>query len=130
MSGTWTHENGVVHRVDVTETTSALDLEGEFDLVEAPALFEYAQRLFEHGRNVIVNLSEATFIDSSVIHALFKADAAARASGRVMVLQCNTHAGVERVLSITKTDEKFPTANTRAEAIHIVQQLADSKHCG
>ena len=78
----------------------ALDLEGEFDIDTAPTILEHAKDVLAAGKNLIVNLSGATFIDSSVVQALFKADEGAKSAGRVFVLQFGTHAAVERVLSI------------------------------
>lgn len=115
-------EEPVIHVVDATDAITALDLEGEFDVVTAPTLIEHAERVLADGKDLIINLSDATFIDSSIIHALFKADEAAKGAGKAFVLQFGTHAAVERVLSITGTERSLPTAPTRARAIELIEQ--------
>jgi anti-sigma B factor antagonist len=124
VSATWENERGVIHLVDVSETTTVLDLEGEFDLIEAPTLRGHARRLLDDGRHVIINLSDATFIDSSIVDALFQTEAAAKRADRLLVLQFGTHPGVERVLSITEVDKKLTTAKTRDEASRLIDRLA------
>lgn len=108
--------------VEATDTIIALDLQGEFDFNDADTIVDRARRALESHRHLIVNLSDVTFIDSSIVHALFKAQAAAEKAGRRFVLQFGTHAIVERVLSITEADTKFVTAPNRAEAIRLIEQ--------
>lgn len=115
----------IIHLVDATQTIVALDLEGEFDIVTAPDLIDHAERALAAGKDLIINLTDATFIDSSILHALFDADTAAKAAGRGFVLQFGTHAAVERVLSVTGTDKKLATAPTRAQAIALIEQRHD-----
>jgi len=117
-------EAPVIQPIDAADDITAIDLEGEFDLTAAPAILEHAGRALEAGKHVIVNLSGATFIDSSTIHTLFKIDAAAKDAGRAFVLQFGTHAAVERVLELTGTDKLLPVAPTRAEAIALVHRQA------
>jgi anti-anti-sigma factor len=112
----------VIHVVDATEEIAAVELEGEFDISAAPEVEEQATRALQAGKHLIVNLSGVTFIDSSMIHALFAANAAARKAGRRFVLQFGTHASVERVLAITGTDNALPTAPTRAAAIELIER--------
>ena len=109
-----------IEAVDVADGIAALDLEGEFDLTAADAIVEQAEEILAAGKHLIVNLSGATFIDSSTIQALFKADAAARKAGRVVVLQFGSRASVARVLSITGADEALPIRPTREQAIELI----------
>jgi anti-anti-sigma factor len=111
-----------IQAVHVADGIAALDLEGEFDLTAADAIVERAEQILAAGKHLIVNLGGATFIDSSTIHALFKADAAARRSGRVFVLQFGSRASVSRVLSITGTNEALPIRPTREQAIELVDR--------
>jgi anti-sigma B factor antagonist len=117
-------EAPVIQPVEAADDITALDLEGEFDLTSAAAILEHARGALEAGKHVIVNLSGATFIDSSTIHALFKIHEAAKDAGRAFVLQFGTHAAVERVLELTGTDKLLPVAPTRAGAIAIVHREA------
>ncbi len=112
----------LIRIVEATDEIVALDLEGEFDISAAPDVAEHAKQAIDAGKHLIVNLSDVTFIDSSMIHALFTADAAAAKSGRRFVLQFGTHASVERVLEITGTDKALTAAPTRDAAIGLIRQ--------
>ena len=112
----------LVRVVEATDEIVALDLEGEFDISAAPDVAVHAKRAIDAGKHLILNLSDVTFIDSSMIHALFAAEAAAAKSGRRFVLQFGTHAAVERVLEITGTDKALTTAPTREAAIGLIEQ--------
>ena len=61
-----------------TDEIAGLCLEGEFDLANAPQIIEEAERLVADEKQLILDLSEATFIDSSVIHALLRVGAEAK----------------------------------------------------
>jgi anti-anti-sigma factor len=111
----------VITVVDVTDSITSLDLEGEFDYGNATEIAELAERVLADGQDIIINLSDTTFIDSAIIHALFEAEAAARSAGRRLVIQFGNHATVERVLSITKADKKLVTAPTRRDAIDLIE---------
>jgi anti-sigma B factor antagonist len=114
----------VIEAVDVGDTVTVLDLEGEFDMMSASAIDEHRQRVLDRGRNLIIDLSDATFIDSAVVHALFKADEAARRAGRVLVLQFGTHSVVERVLSVAGVAKTLQTARTLERAIEVIDARA------
>lgn len=113
---------GTITVVDATDTIAALDLDGEFDTTQAPEMVELAERLLGERKHLIVNLTPATFIDSAVVHALFRADAAAKQHGRAFVVQLGTAHGVERVLEITGAAKNLATAPDRDEAIRLIEQ--------
>jgi len=89
---------GVVRVVPETDEIVAVCLEGDFDLGNAPALGTEVGRALENGNDLILDLSQATFIDSSVVHVLVNASRAAIGSKRAVVLQLGTAPIVERVL--------------------------------
>jgi anti-sigma B factor antagonist len=102
---------------------TAIRLEGDCDLTNASVLGDEIDRALESGTALILDLSDATFIDSSVIHALL--GAARKANGRgqpAVVLQLGTAASVERVLEIVSIEQVLPRAHDRPEAIRIIQQ--------
>jgi anti-anti-sigma factor len=106
-----------------TDEIAGLSLAGEFDMANAPQIIEEGERLLADDNQVIVDLSDATFIDASVIHALVRVGAEARKDGRVVVLQLGTAAIVERVIEISNIERVLPRARTRAEAIDTIRQL-------
>lgn len=123
MSASPQNRPGELHVLAETDEIAALCLEGEFDLADAAQITEQGKRLVADERQVIVDLSEATFIDSSIIHALFHVAAEARKTGRVVVLQLGTAAIVERVIQISNIERVLPRASTRPEAIDMIRQL-------
>ena len=119
-------EAGELHVFAETDEISALCLEGEFDLANAPQIIEEGERLLAD-KQVILDLSDATFIDSSVIQALLRLGAEARKNGRVVVLQLGTAAIVERVIEISGIEHALPRASTRPEAIDTIHKSKRSQ---
>ena len=113
---------GVISVVQETDEIVAVCLEGEFDIANARTVGEEIDRTLEGGKNLIVDLSEATFIDSSVIAVLMRAAKAAHGREQAIVLQHRTAAIVERVLEITRIEEVLPRAHDRHEAVRIIQE--------
>ena len=116
------HRQGVIRVVRETDGIVAVCVEGEFDLANAPALGDQIDLALESGHNLIVDLSEATFIDSSVISALMRAVKAVDGREQTMVLQLGTAAIVERVLEITRIEQALPRAHDRQEAVRFIQK--------
>jgi anti-anti-sigma factor len=110
--------------VRATDTTTALAVEGECDLTTAPGLSDIAQRVIAEGRNLIIDLSDVSFLDASTVRALLDADVAAQQRGCELVVQLGRATFVERVLSITGADRKLVTAATRGAAMALVATAA------
>ena len=114
--------DGVIRVVPETDEIVAVCLEGDFDLGNASAFGKEVGRALEDGNNLILDLSQATFIDSSVVHVLVNASKAVTGSDRAVVLQLGTAAIVERVLEIAEIERVLPRAHERQEAVRIIQQ--------
>ena len=112
--------------VRVTDAITALELEGEFDIAESPRIADEADRLLREQKHLIIDLSAATFIDSSVIHTLFRANAGARQLERCLVLQLGTAAGVKLVLDVTGADRTLKTATTREQAVALMDGVSSA----
>ena len=84
-----------VPAVDVFEVA------GDHDMASAPQLALALKQSLGEGRGIVVDLTETTFIDSSVIHVLFDTDSALAGQGKQLVLQINTASVVMRALQIT-----------------------------
>ena len=115
---------GVVRVVPETDEIVAVCLEGDFDLSNAPAIGKEVGLALEDGNDLILDLSQATFIDSSVVHVLVNASKAVIGSDRAVVLQLGTAAIVERVLEIAEIERVLPRAHERQEAVRIIQQAS------
>ena len=117
---------GVIRVVSETAEIDAISLEGEFDMANAPAFDQEVDHALEGGKELILDLSEATFIDSSVISVLMLAAKAAGGRGRAIVLQLGTAAIVERALELVEIERVLPRAHNREEAVRIIQKEAEA----
>ena len=116
-------EAGELHVLAETDQIAALCLQGEFDLANAPQISEEGERLLADDKELILDLTDASFIDSSVIQALFRLAATARRRRRSVVLQLGTAVIVERAIQISGLDRALPRARTRPEALDAIQRL-------
>jgi anti-anti-sigma factor len=101
-----------------------LALEGDFDRHNAATLGEQLDRALETRKDLILDLSQVTFLDSSVVGELFRAALVAKESGQTAVLQLGTAPLVERVLEIVGIESMLPRAHHRQEAIQIIERRA------
>ena len=67
------HSEGVISVVPETDEIVAVCLEGEFDMANARTVGEEIDRTLQSGKDLILDLSEATFIDSSLTDVLIRA---------------------------------------------------------
>ena len=105
--------------VHATGSTTAVAVNGECDLTTAPELTRVAQQAIAEGRNVIIDLSEVSFLDVAMVRSLLTAHAAALERGCELVVQLGENTFAERVLSITGADRKLATAVTRRAAMEL-----------
>jgi anti-sigma B factor antagonist len=93
---------------------------GEHDIYTAPTLRDRLEEALGAGAvGVVVDLSGATFLDSSILGALLEArrQALERSLGYVVCLGEQPEPGVARILEITGLVPVFPVVRSRAEAI-------------
>jgi anti-sigma B factor antagonist len=102
----------------VSETTAAVVLRGEHDIYTVPALRERLGELHDKELHVIIDLSQTTFLDSSVLGAMLGATENARAQGKgvAVVLGDPPTETVARIFEVTGLAEVLPTRATRAQA--------------
>jgi anti-sigma B factor antagonist len=106
------------------ETTIVLG--GELDMRAAPALRDALTRAIERRvKDLIVDLTDATFVDSTAIGALMQASARVREAGGRLGLIC-TNRNVLRTVEIAGLDRHLAMVPTRAEAL----QGADTSAAG
>ena len=94
-------------------------IEGEHDIYTAPTLRERLDEALDRGGGVVVDLTGATFVDSSVLGALLDARRRAHESeqGFVVSIGDTVEPGVRRILDITGLVPVLPVVNGRDEAI-------------
>jgi anti-sigma B factor antagonist len=92
---------------------------GEQDIYTAPALRERLEQALRATRGIVVDLSAATFLDSSILGALLEArrQAQEKALGFVVALGDEPEPGVQRILEITGLVPVFPVVASREEAL-------------
>jgi anti-sigma B factor antagonist len=99
------------------ETTIVLG--GELDMCAAPALRDALRRAIEaRVRHVIVDLTDATFVDSTAIGALLAASREIRESRGRLSLIC-TNRNVLRTVEIAGLHRHIAVAPTHEEALHV-----------
>ena len=100
-----------------------ISLSGEVDLYTAP---EFKQQLLEvvgqGGKDVVVDFSNTTFIDSTTLGVLVGGVKRLRPNGGQLALVCSDR-NITKIFEITGLDKVFPIYTTRDEA---VEQLAAS----
>ena len=98
---------GVV--VDERQGWSVVALSGEIDMATSPELRERLHALLSEGRsNLVIDLDEVGFLDSTALGVLIGTMKRARAAGGDVRLVC-TQPRVAKVLEITRLDQAFGT---------------------
>ncbi len=93
-----------------------LDISGEIDLYNAPEIKDIINKLIEQKKyNVIINLKEVTYIDSSGIGALISSLSNLRKyQGGLKII--NVFASVKKVFELTKLTSFFEIYDSEDEA--------------
>jgi anti-sigma B factor antagonist len=94
-------------------------VEGEHDIYTAPTLRERLDEALGRGGGVVVDLTAATFVDSSVLGALLDARRRGLESnqGYVVCVGDTVEPGVRRILDITGLVPVLPVITGREQAI-------------
>src|SRR5918999_6303446 len=97
-------------------------LSGEVDLYTAP---EFKQQLLEvvgqGGKDVVVDFSAATFIDSTTLGVLVGGVKRLRPNGGQLSLVCADR-NITKIFEITGLDKVFPIYESRDEAVGSIAQ--------
>jgi len=99
------------------EDAYLIALAGEVDLYTAP---EFKQQLLEvvgqGGKDVVVDFSDTTFIDSTTLGVLVGGVKRLRPNGGQLSLVCSDR-NITKIFEITGLDKVFPIYATRDEAV-------------
>jgi anti-sigma B factor antagonist len=102
---------------EIDAETHVIELGGEIDLYTAPEFKERMVELIEGGKkHIVVDLSDATFIDSTTLGVLVGGVKRLRPTGGALALVC-TDQNITKIFEITGLDRVFPIHTTRAEAM-------------
>ena len=90
-------------------------VEGEHDIYTAPTLRERLEEALDRGGGIVVDLTAATFVDSSVLGALLDARRRALEAGQgfVVCVGDTVEPGVQRILDITGLVPVLPVLRQR-----------------
>ena len=94
------------HEIQEKQGASVIVFKGEIDLESSPAARETLLKFFNHTGNVIVDLSEVTYIDSSGVASLVEALQAAKKNGSQFALAAVSEP-TRRVLELARLDKVF-----------------------
>ena len=103
------------HEVD--SETHVIELGGEIDLYTAPEFKERMAEIIDEGKTrLVVDLSNATFIDSTTLGVLVGGVKRLRPAGGSLALVCSDE-NIIKIFEITGLDRVFPIHDTRDEAL-------------
>ena len=104
----------------LSESSYAISLAGEVDLYTAP---EFKQQLLDvigqGAKDVVVDFSNTTFIDSTTLGVLVGGIKRLRPSGGSLALVC-TDQNIRKIFEITGLDRVFPIHDSREAALNEV----------
>jgi anti-sigma B factor antagonist len=96
---------------------AVLTISGEHDLSTAPLLRRRLDGLLDQGTPTVVDLSPATFVDSSILGAILDGRRrAAKAAIGFAVVHADGAEAVDRVLEVTGLRVELPVHTNREEA--------------
>ena len=118
--------NFQINDEQVDADTHVIELGGEIDLYTAPEFKERMVQVIEDGKKqVIVDLSKATFIDSTTLGVLVGGVKRLRPAGGTLALVCSDQ-NIVKIFEITGLDRVFPIHGTREEALAAVSSASES----
>jgi anti-sigma B factor antagonist len=93
---------------EVDADTHVIELGGEIDLYTAPEFKQRMAEIIDEGKTrVVVDLSQATFIDSTTLGVLVGGVKRLRPAGGSLALVC-TDENITKIFEITGLDRVFP----------------------
>lgn len=113
----------------VLETTvdggcTVLAVHGEVDLDTAPRLERELRLAGDSARDLIVDLSATSFLDSSGIHALLRGGSRAAAQDARLILVCAPGGIPRKVLEITGIEGLYALCDTLGDAKRLAEAAA------
>ena len=110
-----------VRTEELGDDTDVISLAGEVDLYTAP---EFKQQLLEviaqGGKQVIVDFTDTTFIDSTTLGVLVGGVKRLRSNDGQLALVCSDR-NITKIFEITGLDRVFAIYPTRDEALELIR---------
>ena len=104
---------------------SVLMLEGEHDVYTAPSVVERIESCLSEGAPMVVDLTGASFIDSSILRALIVARNGSQEKnlGFAVCVNHSEDSAIQRVFEVARAGDLFPVLSSQAEAIEKVRSM-------
>jgi len=96
---------------------AVVECHGEHDLTTKAEMSELLSRVIRDNDLVVVDVSQAAFVDSSFLHVLLTADRDARSRGKRFRLQVGSAALVSKAIEYSRVLDSVDHARTREAAI-------------
>ena len=120
-----------IGEIDLERTDTGIaivSISGEHDLNTAPQLRQRLNEEIEEGRTIVVDLSPASFVDSSILGVILDGRRGAEGAGLgFAVAQANGAQAVSRVLEITGLRSELPVHASRADAVEAASSPPDRR---
>jgi stage II sporulation protein AA (anti-sigma F factor antagonist) len=113
-----------------TEGVRVVTVAGEVDLANVGAVECAVGELSNGALGVVVDLSEATYIDSSTVGLLFRLRSRLSRRGQELRVICSPDSNAWRVLQLTGFDREVPPLEDRDAAIEEIRRVVplDGEH--
>jgi anti-sigma B factor antagonist len=106
-----------VHHMDVEQSGCVVTVSGDADLYAAANVERELVRLVEGGKHsIIVDLTDATFIDSTMLRVLLNVSKRLRPGGGELLVVCSEH-NIRKIFEITLLDRVFTIFDSREAAL-------------
>jgi len=116
-----------IHETVLPDGTPALILRGELDLLACPTLKERLHALIDpEPMFALVDLSDATFVDSTVLGTLIGANRRLLANDGALVLVCD-NPNIRAILTLTRLDRVFDIFESTADAEAAIEALREAR---
>ena len=98
--------------IALDEHAVRVEVRGEVDLVSAPEFGEELRHQIAAGKNVVLDFSQTSFMDSSGVRALVSAIHQCEAGGRTLVVQGELPHQLRRLFEITRVEQVLPVVRS------------------
>lgn len=95
---------------------------GEVDVSNVRAVEEAAHEISNQALGVVLDLSRATYIDSSTVSFLFRLRRGLRRRGQALRVVCAPGSSAWRVLELTGFERKLPLLDDRNAAVAAIRE--------
>ena len=109
---------------DVARGVAVVSLLGEHDIATADDVSTALVTLLDKGAGVVVDLTETTFVDCSIMHVLDESQRFPSQDGARLSILLATSPIVRRVFELLSALSEWPVHGTRADAIRAVSRAS------